>query len=123
VRDAGTAMNDIVSGVERVTVVIGEISSATNEQSQGIALVNTAVNELDQMTQQNAALVEESAAAADSLREQAAKLAEAVSAFRLEQGQPPVQHHVQAEQVIQRARSAAAKPVTAEAGTTEWESF
>jgi len=90
-------------------VVIGEISSATHEQSQGIALVNTAVNELDQMTQQNASLVEESAAAADSLREQAAKLAEAVSAFRLQQGQPPVQHQVQADQAIQRARSAAAK--------------
>jgi methyl-accepting chemotaxis protein len=109
VRDAGTAMTDIVAGVERVTVVIGEISSATHEQSQGIALVNTAVNELDQMTQQNASLVEESAAAADTQREQAAKLAEAVSAFRLQQGQPPVQHQVQADQAIQRARSAAAK--------------
>ena len=63
---------------------ISEISSAANEQSQGIAEVNTAVSKLDQMTQQNAALVEESAAAAESLKEQARRLAEVVGSFRIE---------------------------------------
>jgi methyl-accepting chemotaxis protein len=69
-----------------VSDIIGEIRAATSEQSQGIAQVNTAVNQLDQMTQQNSALVEQSAAAADSLREQAMKLAGVVATFRLAGG-------------------------------------
>jgi methyl-accepting chemotaxis protein len=64
---------------------MGEISSAASEQSDGIGEVNTAVNQLDQMTQQNAALVEQSAAAASSLQEQAQRLAQAISVFRLEE--------------------------------------
>ncbi|WP_326542745.1 methyl-accepting chemotaxis protein [Pseudorhodoferax sp.] len=84
VADAGTTMTEIVTSVQRVTDVIGEISSATSEQSNGIGQVNTAVSNLDQMTQQNAALVEESAAAAKSLGEQAARLAQAVSGFRID---------------------------------------
>ncbi|WP_205702728.1 methyl-accepting chemotaxis protein [Rubrivivax rivuli] len=83
VQDAGGAMSEIVSGVKRVTDVIGEISGAAAEQSNGIGEVNTAVTELDHMTQQNAALVEQSAAAAASMREQSARLAQAVAAFRL----------------------------------------
>jgi len=83
VNDAGTTMTDIVGSVQRVTDIIGEISAAAIEQSQGIAQVNGTVTELDQMTQQNAALVEESAAAAQSLKEQAVRLAGLVSAFRL----------------------------------------
>ncbi|WP_227591614.1 methyl-accepting chemotaxis protein, partial [Klebsiella aerogenes] len=75
VNDAGTTMTDIVGSVQRVTDIIGEISAAAVEQSQGIAQVNGTVTELDQMTQQNAALVEESAAAAQSLKEQAVRLA------------------------------------------------
>jgi methyl-accepting chemotaxis protein len=83
VQDAGSAMQDIVTGVRRVTDIIGEISTAAGEQSGGIDNVNQSVAQLDQMTQQNAALVEESAAAAASLREQATLLASAVAVFRL----------------------------------------
>ena len=83
VNDAGTTMTDIVGSVQRVTDIIGEISAAAAEQSQGIAQVNGTVTELDQMTQQNAALVEESAAAAQSLKEQAVRLAGLVSSFKL----------------------------------------
>ncbi|APW41548.1 methyl-accepting chemotaxis protein [Rhodoferax saidenbachensis] len=83
VQMAGSTMSDIVTSVSRVSDIIGEISSAAAEQSQGIGQINTAVNQLDQMTQQNAALVEESTAAAESLKEQARLLAEAVDAFKL----------------------------------------
>jgi methyl-accepting chemotaxis protein len=83
VADAGKTMTEIVSAVQRVSDIIGEISSASSEQSSDISQVNAAVMELDQMTQQNAALVEQSAAAAESLREQAQRLAQVVSAFRL----------------------------------------
>ncbi len=83
VQDAGGAMGEIVASVQRVADIIGEISAAAREQSDGIHQVNAAVGQLDQMTQQNAALVEEAAAAAESLREQSGRLAEAVSVFRL----------------------------------------
>jgi len=83
VQAAGTTMGEIVSSVQRVQDIIGEISSAATEQSEGIASVNTSVVQLDQMTQQNAALVEESAAAAESLKEQAQRLVEAVAVFRV----------------------------------------
>ncbi|WP_313081212.1 methyl-accepting chemotaxis protein [Pulveribacter sp.] len=83
VEDAGRAMQEIVGSVQRVTDIIGEINSAAAEQSTGIGEVNGAVGEIDRMTQQNAALVEESAAAAESLREQAARLSLVVQQFRL----------------------------------------
>jgi len=83
VNEAGQTMGDIVAQVKRVTDLIGEITSATLEQSSGIVQVNQAVAQLDQMTQQNAALVEQSAAAAQSLKEQADRLAEAVAMFKL----------------------------------------
>jgi methyl-accepting chemotaxis protein len=83
VADAGSTMTEIVASVKRVTDIIGEISSAASEQSDGIGQVSSAVSGLDQMTQQNAALVEESAAAAESLREQAGKLSQVVGRFRL----------------------------------------
>ena len=83
VQDAGTTMHDIVQSVQRVTDMIGEITSASTEQSTGIAQVAQAVGNLDQMTQQNAALVEESAAAAQSLHEQADQLAQVVAAFKV----------------------------------------
>ncbi len=85
VADAGKTMTEIVSSVQRVTDIIGEITAAASEQSDGIGQVNTAVVQLDQMTQQNAALVEESAAAAESLKDQASRLASVVSNFRLKQ--------------------------------------
>jgi methyl-accepting chemotaxis protein len=83
VASAGQTMGEIVGSVQRVSDIIGEISAASAEQSEGIGQVNVAVAELDQMTQQNAALVEQSAAAAESLREQAQRLAQVVSTFRL----------------------------------------
>ncbi len=83
VENAGNTMTEIVQSVRRVSDIIGEISSAAAEQSGGIGNINHAVGELDQMTQQNAALVEQSAAAAASLREQAQRLEQAVSVFRL----------------------------------------
>jgi methyl-accepting chemotaxis protein len=70
--------------VRRVVDVIGEITAASSEQSSGIADVNHAISNLDQMTQQNAALVEESAAAAESLRDQAAQLTQAVAVFKVD---------------------------------------
>ena len=83
VADAGRTMTEIVSSVQRVSDIIGEITAASTEQSQGIGEVNGAVAQLDQMTQQNAALVEESAAAAESLRAQAASLSKVVAVFQL----------------------------------------
>ena len=83
VQDAGTSMAEILHSVQRVSDIIGEISAASSEQSDGIGTVNVSVTQLDQMTQQNAALVEESAAAAESLKDQAGRLAQAVAAFKL----------------------------------------
>ncbi|MCW5613281.1 MAG: Tar ligand binding domain-containing protein [Rubrivivax sp.] len=83
VGDAGRTMDDIVAQVRRVADLIAEISRASVEQSSGIGQVGDAVQQLDQVTQQNAALVEESAAAADSLRHQAQALTQTVSSFKL----------------------------------------
>lgn len=150
VDDAGKSMDDIVNQVQRVTDLIGEISSASIEQTQGIGQVSDAIHQLDQVTQQNAALVEESAAAADSLSQQAANLAQQVSVFKLGAGDfyaAPVAaptHHSGAERrgphratnVVRprfEARTPAAKvqpkaamPSAAHAaktGTDDWESF
>jgi aerotaxis receptor len=82
VDDAGRTMEDIVSQVKRVSGMIAEISVATAEQSDGIAQVGQAVVHLDKITQQNAALVEQSSAASESLKQQAMRLVEAVSVFR-----------------------------------------
>ncbi|WP_298636914.1 methyl-accepting chemotaxis protein [uncultured Thiobacillus sp.] len=84
VDEAGKTMDEIVGSVKRVTDIMGEIAAASQEQSAGIEQVNQAVGQMDEMTQQNAALVEQAAAAAESLQDQAAKLAEAVSVFRLD---------------------------------------
>jgi methyl-accepting chemotaxis protein len=83
VNEAGRSMQDIVTQVQRVSQLINDISNATVEQSSGITQVGQAMAQLDQVTQQNAALVEESAAAAESLNQQAARLVEAVNAFKL----------------------------------------
>ncbi|MFT3953206.1 MAG: methyl-accepting chemotaxis protein [Piscinibacter sp.] len=83
VDQAGSTMGEVVDAITRVTQIMAEISSATSEQSAGMDQVGQAVNLMDQATQQNAALVEESAAAAESLRMQAQKLAQAVAVFRL----------------------------------------
>jgi methyl-accepting chemotaxis protein len=101
VGEAGRTMDEVVSQVRRVADLISEISAASGEQSKGISQIGDAVSQLDQVTQQNAALVEESAAAAESLRMQAGHLAETVAAFKIDGGTASVK--------------AAAKPATAPA--------
>jgi len=86
VDQAGATMEEIVTSIRRVTDIMSEIASASQEQSAGIEQVNQAIAEMDQVTQQNAALVEEAAAAAESLQERAADLVSAVSAFTLRDG-------------------------------------
>jgi methyl-accepting chemotaxis protein len=83
VEQAGTTMNEVVSSIKQVTDIVGEISAATQEQNDGIAQVHQAVTQMDQTTQQNSALVEETAAAAATLRDQADVLERAVSAFKI----------------------------------------
>ncbi|MEM6050266.1 methyl-accepting chemotaxis protein [Erwinia sp. P7711] len=83
VESAGETMADIVSAVTRVTDIMGEIASASDEQSKGIDQVGTAVTEMDRVTQQNASLVEESATAAAALEQQASRLTQAVAVFRI----------------------------------------
>jgi methyl-accepting chemotaxis protein len=83
VRHAGDTMQGIVGQVQRVTQLIAEIARASEEQADSIGLVGAAVNQLDTLTQQNAALAEQSTAAAGSLREQAGGLQQAISAFKL----------------------------------------
>ncbi len=83
VQQAGATMDDVVSSVARVTDMMSEITSASQEQRIGIDQVNEAIAQMDQVTQQNAALVEEAAAAAASMQEQAARLAQAAAGFRL----------------------------------------
>lgn len=85
VEQAGTTMQEIVASIGRVTDIISEIATASIEQSQGIEQVNQAVTEMDDVTQQNAALVEEAAAASQSLQDQAGTLLELVSVFKLDQ--------------------------------------
>ncbi|CAI8873400.1 methyl-accepting chemotaxis protein [Kosakonia quasisacchari] len=87
VESAGETMDEIVNAVTRVTDIMGEIASASDEQSRGIDQVGLAVSEMDRVTQQNASLVEESAAAAAALEEQASRLTQAVSVFRIMQDQ------------------------------------
>lgn len=83
VQDAGTTMGEIVASVQRVTDIIGEITAAAQEQRDGIDQINLAVTQLDQMTQQNAALVEEAASAAESLKDQSTRLSGEMGVFKL----------------------------------------
>lgn len=83
--EAGNTMDNVVASVKRVTDIMGEITTATQEQSNGIAQVNQAISQMDQVTQQNAALVEQAAAAADNLQEQAEELVKMVSMFKLDE--------------------------------------
>jgi methyl-accepting chemotaxis protein len=86
VDQAGVTMTEVVGSIKRVTDIVGEISLASAEQSAGVAQVGNAVSQMDQVTQQNAALVEESAAAAESLQVQALQLVKVVSVFKLAPG-------------------------------------
>jgi len=105
VGEAGATMDEIVQAVKRVTDIMGEISSASAEQSAGIEQVSAAVTQMDDVTQQNAALVEQAAAAAGSLEEQADRLRESISTFRVS---------MQAEVRPQRKRQVAAVGETGE---------
>jgi len=87
VEQARETMSEVVSSIKRVTDLMGEISAASNEQALGVAQVGEAVTQMDQATQQNAALVEEMAAAASSLKSQARELVDTVAVFQLEGGQ------------------------------------
>ncbi|MDO3544964.1 methyl-accepting chemotaxis protein, partial [Ralstonia pseudosolanacearum] len=100
VAEAGTVIDEVVVAVKRVTGIMGEISAASDAQSEGIAQVNQAVTQMDEATQQNAALVEQAAAAAMSLQEQADGLRGTVAAFRTRADAP-------AQTVARPARPAA----------------
>ncbi len=84
VRQAGQTMSEIVSSVQRVTDIMGEIAAASQEQSAGIEQVNQTVTQMDEATQQNAALVEEATAAARAMEDQAGQLTETVALFKIE---------------------------------------
>jgi len=136
VDEAGKTMNEIVSSVKRVTDIMSEIAAASQEQSAGIEQVNQAITQMDDVTQQNSALVEEAAAAAESLEDQADKLAQAVSVFRLQAGaySPPPEYPMLSEREPEKPkaalRAAPAKPIASQrklsvAGNSneEWEEF
>jgi len=91
VDQAGTTMQDVVDSVQRLSAIIGEITDASEEQRLGIEQVNEAISQMDQVTQQNAALVEEAAAAANAMQDQAAQLSHAVQVFRLKDAPPATQ--------------------------------
>ena len=119
---AGETMNDIVNAVTRVTDIMGEIASASDEQSRGIDQVGTAVTEMDRVTQQNASLVEESATAAAALEEQASRLTQAVAVFRVRNDQTvktlkPAMAKVASSKALTPKNSA---PATSEGN---WETF
>ncbi|MEM6159000.1 methyl-accepting chemotaxis protein [Erwinia sp. P6884] len=121
VESAGETMSDIVSAVTRVTDIMGEIASASGEQSRGIDQVGTAVTEMDRVTQQNASLVEESAAAAAALEEQASRLSQAVAVFQIRK-----ENVIQAVNVIKTVKNepvASRKALAAPASEDNWETF
>ncbi len=117
VHEAGETMAEIVSAVTRVTDIMGEISSASDEQSRGIDQVGQAVAEMDRVTQQNASLVQESAAAAAALEEQAARLTETVAVFKVNRSRD-------VQRPALRSPVAMAKtPVAASVNEANWETF
>lgn len=134
VEGAGQTMDDIMASVKRVADIMDEISAASQEQSDGIEQVNQAVSQMDEVTQQNAALVQEAAAAASSLEEQAAQLESAVAIFRLAEGEAQRKvgmqrsRHISAPEQASALPSRASQPVVrkapaAQAAELEWEEF
>ena len=111
VDEAGATMGEILESVKRVTSIMGDISSASDEQTRGIEQINQAITQMDQVTQQNAALVEEAAAAAASMQQQTGNLADVVAVFKLDE-----QHLHAADRNIAKAASPArvAKTATAQ---------
>ncbi|MCD0416509.1 methyl-accepting chemotaxis protein [Rubrivivax sp. JA1024] len=112
VDQAGERMTEIVAAIGRVSDIVAEISAASGEQSRGVGQVAEAVSQMDQVTQQNAALVEESASAADSLRQQAGLLVEAVSVFRVD-GTAAVPRQVPAPAAVVPVSAPVSAPVAA----------
>jgi methyl-accepting chemotaxis protein len=110
VDEAGVTMQEIVQGIGRVTEIMADITLASAEQSTGIEQVNEAITQMDGVTQQNAALVEEAAAAAASLQEQATTLAQLVSVFNVGHGRPGAMR--QAAQPAAAGRSLAVRSAT-----------
>ena len=98
-------MQEIVDSVKRVTDIISEIAAASQEQTAGIEQINQAITQMDEVTQQNAALVEEAAAAADSLRDQAGNLAQVVSVFKLDGMQAHADVPVAMARAVPRAKA------------------
>jgi methyl-accepting chemotaxis protein len=133
VREAGSTMGDIVDSVRRVTDILNEISSASQEQSAGIEQVNEAIAQMDTVTQQNAALVEQAAAASQSMQDTAAQLSAAVAVFKLDQRAAPVAAAAAAPVASRPALPAArlapakpartARPAKAAPVASDWEEF
>ena len=130
VEQAGVTMEEVVASVRRVTDIMGEITSASQEQSAGIAKVNNTILEMDETTQQNAALVEEAAAAAASMQDQAANLARVVSVFKLENTapkkvrRPAVSTGKPAAALKKEVAVAPAPRIEAkQSGSSDWEDF
>ncbi len=128
VESAGETMTNIVNAVTRVTDIMGEIASASDEQSRGIDQVGLAVNEMDRVTQQNAALVEESATAAAALEDQASRLKQSVAVFNI--GKEFVAQAVNVTTAAKTLRSAVpaapkalAQPASAHSSDSNWETF
>lgn len=128
VEGAGQTMEEIMASVKRVADIMDEISAASAEQSDGIEQVNQAVSQMDEVTQQNAALVQEAATAAASLEEQAAHLESAVATFKLADGENrvalpqrnSVPNHAPS---IKHARPTSGRVITPKAAELEWEEF
>jgi methyl-accepting chemotaxis protein len=108
VSEAGSTMREIVDSVRRVTDIMTEITAASHEQSGGIEQINQAITQMDEVTQQNAALVEQTSAAAEAMQDQAARLAQAVSVFRVDGGvQAPAPAKMGQRVVVPKLRVAA----------------
>ncbi|PQO89385.1 methyl-accepting chemotaxis protein [Massilia phosphatilytica] len=138
VDQAGSTMHEVVASIQRVTDIMAEISAASQEQTSGIEQINQAISQMDDVTQQNAGLVEEAAAASEALQNQASKLAELVSVFRLDDRAPvparaapaaPVRAAKAATALAAPKRAPVVKPapvrapVKAAAAAGDWEEF
>jgi len=130
VDQAGATMEQVVESIRRVTDIMAEITHASTEQTGGIEQVNAAIGQMDEATQQNAALVEEAAAAAGAMREQAAKLAEVVGVFKVEgravvvaQAPAPAPVKQLARAAKPKAATPVVKPSRATTAAEEWEEF
>ncbi|MDI7554879.1 methyl-accepting chemotaxis protein II [Cronobacter sakazakii] len=123
VESAGETMQEIVGAVTRVTDIMGEIASASDEQSRGIDQVALAVSEMDRVTQQNASLVQQSAAAASALEDQASRLSQAVAAFRLASARASAPRSVPAKVPASTDHAPIVPAKPAVAGQDNWETF